>query len=218
MNSIYQKASFLLSVNHMKQLPADEGYEVAFAGRSNAGKSTAINILTNNSGLARTSKTPGRTQLLNFFQLDDSRRLVDLPGYGFAKVPKKIKQHWDALLDEYLRTRECLRGLILLMDCRHPLKLFDEQMILWCAASGLPLHILLTKRDKLKRGQAASVLLQVQAFCEHSEAQARQEGSEAEISVQLFSALQKVGVEQCIKVLDKWLQIAHNDAAANQER
>lgn len=208
MSHIYQKAEFIKSVNHRKQLPADEGMEVAFAGRSNAGKSTAINTLTGQTGLARTSKTPGRTQLLNFFGLDDRRRLVDLPGYGYAKVPKKVKQHWDALLDEYLRTRECLQGLVLLMDCRHPLKEFDQQLIFWCAQSGMPLHILLTKSDKLKKGQAAKALIQVESFIK---SQCQQSEAKDKISVQLFSSLQRQGIDKCLKVLDKWFGITHND-------
>ena len=131
----YHKAEFLLSVAKLSQLPADTGYEVAFAGRSNAGKSSAINVLTNNQQLARTSKTPGRTQLINFFSLDSMHRLVDLPGYGYAKVSRQTKQQWDALLDDYLRSRQSLVGLILLMDCRHPMKEFDNQLIRSCRSA-----------------------------------------------------------------------------------
>ena len=138
----------------LAQCPNDDGCEIAFAGRSNAGKSSAINTLTRNKGLARTSKTPGRTQLINFFQLDEGKRLVDLPGYGYAKVPIAMKRKWDKHLAEYLQLRQSLAGLILLMDIRHPLQEFDLQMLNWAAQAGLPVHILLTKSDKLKRGPA----------------------------------------------------------------
>ena len=146
-----QKAKFALSAAKVEQCPEDQGYEVAFAGRSNAGKSSALNTLTHAS-LARTSKTPGRTQLLNFFSLDDERRLVDLPGYGYAKVPIPLKQHWQKHLEAYLGGRECLRGVILLMDVRHPMTDFDKMMLDWAKASGMPMHILLTKADKLTHG------------------------------------------------------------------
>jgi GTP-binding protein len=197
----YRRASFLISAGKLSQLPPDEGYEVAFAGRSNAGKSSAINVLTGNQQLARTSKTPGRTQLINYFYLDQSRRLVDLPGYGYAKVGKETKQQWDALLDSYLISRQSLRGLILLMDCRHPLKEFDVQMIRWCAAGELALHILLTKSDKLKKGAAANALQAVKAQLRELYPQA---------TVQLFSALKKTGVDNLILILDKWLEIEQN--------
>ena len=200
-DNYYLRAQFLISVGKLSQLPDDTGYEVAFAGRSNAGKSSAINVLTNNQQLARTSKTPGRTQLINYFSLDESRRLVDLPGYGYAKVSKQVKQEWDALLDGYLRSRQSLRGLILLMDCRHPLKEFDQQLIQWCAASGLPLHILLTKSDKLKRGAAANTLQKVKS---------QLKAIMPEATVQLFSALKKTGTDNLILVLDNWLLIEQN--------
>jgi GTP-binding protein len=138
------------------------GAEVAFAGRSNAGKSSAINALTRNSKLARTSRTPGRTQLINFFTVDEHIRLVDLPGYGFAKVPLKVKQEWNKQLEQYLRLRQSLNGLVLLMDIRHPLKDYDRQMIEWAVVTEMRVHILLTKSDKLKRGPAKSTLLTVQ--------------------------------------------------------
>ncbi len=146
-----QKAKFALSAAKVEQCPDDQGYEVAFAGRSNAGKSSALNTLTHAS-LARTSKTPGRTQLLNFFSLDDERRLVDLPGYGYAKVPIPLKQHWQKHLEAYLGSRECLRGVILMMDVRHPMTDFDKMMLDWAKASSMPMHILLTKADKLTHG------------------------------------------------------------------
>jgi len=205
MENYYLNASFLISAAKLSQLPVDDGGEVAFAGRSNAGKSSAINVLTNNQGLARTSKTPGRTQLLNYFELDEKRRIVDLPGYGYAKVPHKIKQQWGSLLDEYLRTRESLKGLILLMDCRHPLKDFDLQLLGWCNEAQLPVHILLTKSDKFKRGAAKSVLLSVRRDIE-----GLFENASDIISIQLFSALKKTGVDELIITLDKWLKIDHN--------
>ena len=151
----YKSVSFLTSAPSIKQCPADTGREIAFAGRSNAGKSSAINTLTRTKGLARTSKTPCRTQLINFFELGADRRLVDLPGYGYAKVPIAMKREWDKHLAEYLQMRQSIAGLVLLMDIRHPLQEFDQQMLNWAAQAGLPVHILLTKADKLKRGPRA---------------------------------------------------------------
>ena len=162
------------------------GAEVAFAGRSNAGKSSAINALTRNTKLARTSRTPGRTQLINFFTVDEHIRLVDLPGYGFAKVPLKVKQEWNKQLDQYLRMRQSLMGLVLLMDIRHPLKDYDRQMIEWAVVTKMRVHILLTKSDKLKRGQAKNTLFTVQND---------QKAYENLISVPLFSSLSHDGCE-----------------------
>jgi GTP-binding protein len=158
----YRRAQFLKSAPTLKECPPDKGAEVAFAGRSNAGKSSAINTLTNNSKLARTSKTPGRTQLLNFFSLDEERRLVDLPGYGFAKVPLAVKNEWQQHLDAYLSARQSLRGLVLLMDIRHPLQPFDTLLLEWAARGRMPVHTLLTKADKLTYGAGKTTLLQVQ--------------------------------------------------------
>ena len=192
----FQLAEFLTSASKVSQCPPDEGWEVAFAGRSNAGKSSAINSLTRNKKLARTSKTPGRTQLLNFFSMSDHQRLVDLPGYGFAKVPKAVKDAWIKQLEGYLQQRQSLRGLILLMDVRHPLQPFDEQMLGWAVAASMPVHILMTKADKLKKGPAKSAMLQVRAKTQqHS----------ALVSVQLFSALKHTGHEELIAVLNAWL-------------
>ena len=157
----FKRAKFLLSAPTLRQCPQDSGCEVAFAGRSNAGKSSAINTLTDNKNMARTSKTPGRTQLINYFEVGQDKRLVDLPGYGYAKVPKAVKAKWDHHLAEYLQLRQSLVGLILLMDIRHPLQDYDQQMLNWAAQAGLPVHILLTKADKLKRGPAKSSLLAV---------------------------------------------------------
>ena len=192
----YRLASFLTSASKFNQCPPDSGWEVAFAGRSNSGKSSAINSLTGNKKLARTSKTPGRTQLINFFHLTEQQRLVDLPGYGFAKVPQAVKREWTKQLEHYLQKRESLRGLVLLMDVRHPLQPFDEQMLGWALAASMPVHILLTKADKLKKGPAKSTLLQVQAqLVEHADL----------VSVQLFSALKHTGHAELIEVLDSWL-------------
>jgi GTP-binding protein len=192
----FRLAEFLTSASKVAQCPPDEGWEVAFAGRSNAGKSSAINSLTGNKKLARTSKTPGRTQLLNFFTLSPEQRLVDLPGYGFAKVPRAVKQAWIKQLEGYLQVRQSLRGMILLMDVRHPMQPFDEQMLSWAVAASMPVHILLTKSDKLKKGPAKASMLQVQARVkEHSEL----------VSVQLFSALKHTGHEELTTVLNSWL-------------
>jgi len=196
MKSIYRQASYLISANKMAQLPKDDGSEVAFAGRSNAGKSSAINVITDQKSLARTSKTPGRTQQINFFQLDENRYLVDLPGYGFAKVPKSVKEQWQNFLAEYLQTRHSLRGLILMMDVRHPLTDFDQQMLKWSCAFEMPVHILLTKADKVSNGKGNAILQQVEKHLA---------GLTGNISVQLFSALKRVGVGEVHKKLDCWL-------------
>jgi len=198
----YRRAAYLTSATRPSQFPPDSGCEVAFAGRSNAGKSSAINVLTGNQRLARTSKTPGRTQMINFFTLDPSRRLVDLPGYGYAKVSQQTKRSWDVLLDDYFRQRQTLEGLILLMDSRHPLKEFDLQVIQWCANIQLPLHILLTKSDKLARGAAARTLQQT-----IGKLQTINPGATA----QLFSSLKKTGIDNLILILDKWLNINQNN-------
>jgi len=192
----YRKVAYLTSAARLSQCPPDEGWEVAFAGRSNAGKSSAINSLTGNSKLAKTSRTPGRTQLINFFELSESQRLVDLPGYGFAKVPLAVKKEWTKQLENYLQQRQCLRGLVLGMDVRHPLQTFDQQMLDWALAAAMPVHVLLTKADKLKNGPASSTLLKVRAALEaHS----------ALVSVQLFSSLKHRGREQLLSVLNSWL-------------
>jgi GTP-binding protein len=192
----YRRAQFLTSAAKLSQCPPDNGWEVAFAGRSNAGKSSAINSLTNNKKLAKTSKTPGRTQLINFFELSETQRLVDLPGYGFAKVPLAVKQEWTKQLENYLQKRQSLRGLILLMDVRRPLQAFDQQMLSWSIEATMPVHILLTKADKLKRGPATSALLKVRAELQDYEGLA---------SAQLFSALKHDGHKELITVLNAWL-------------
>ncbi len=192
----YRQARFLTSASRLAQCPPDEGWEVAFAGRSNAGKSSAINSLTRNHKLARTSKTPGRTQLINFFELTGHQRLVDLPGYGFAKVPQAVKREWTRTLEHYLQHRQSLRGLILLMDVRHPLQPFDQQMLDWALAAAMPVHILLTKSDKLKKGPAKNTLLKVRGqLASHADM----------VTVQLFSALKHTGHEELVAVLNGWL-------------
>ena len=198
MNPIYHQAKFLVSAAKLSQCPMDAGMEVAFAGRSNAGKSSALNALCQQKSLARTSKTPGRTQLLNFFSIDEQRRLVDLPGYGFAKVSEQVKQQWQKALSDYLENRQSLCGVILLVDVRHPMKEFDRQMLEWSNHIELPVHILLTKADKLKRGAAANSLQQIRS-------EIAPFGDR--VSVQLFSALKRQGVDEAHAVLDGWLQL-----------
>ena len=199
MNPLYQKASYLASASRFDNAPADQGLEVAFAGRSNSGKSSAINTITHQKNLARVSKTPGRTQLLNFFRLDDERRLVDLPGYGYAKVPEGMHKSWGAMIESYLSRREALRGVFLIMDIRHPLTEFDDRMIAWCQHYELPIHITLTKSDKLSRGAAQEVLLKVNKILAARSAQP--------VSVQIFSSLKRVGIDQAHAVLDAWLRV-----------
>lgn len=185
---------FLKSAPTLAQCPPDKGIEVAFVGRSNAGKSSALNALTGKQRLARTSKTPGRTQLMNFFRIDDDRRLVDLPGYGFAKVPARVQQEIENFLNAYLSHRQCLQGLILLMDIRHPLMPSDRRLIDFAQAQTLPVHILLTKCDKLKRGASQDTLLKTR----------RDLSGYENISVQTFSALNHLGIEEALLKLDEW--------------
>jgi GTP-binding protein len=196
MNKRYRQARFLTSAARLKQAPPDEGHEIAFAGRSNAGKSSAINALCDQKALARTSRTPGRTQLLNFFEIDPQRRLVDLPGYGYARVARDIKHDWQGTLADYLQQRRCLRGLILMMDARHPLKPYDVQMLAWANQIPLPVHVLLTKVDKLNRKESGAALKQVQ--------EALREFS-TDFSVQLFSALKRWGIDEAHAQMDRWL-------------
>ena len=191
----YNQATFVTSAANIAACPPESLAEVAFAGRSNAGKSSAINAITNQTRLARISKTPGRTQLINFFGLAEGRFLVDLPGYGFAKVPLSVKNKWQEELEKYLRRRQVLCGLILLSDIRHPLKDFDRMMIDWAVQSGLPLHLLLTKSDKLKRGAAQNTLLAVQKELKPF----------SNVTVQLFSSLKNDGVTEVRAKLDEWL-------------
>ncbi|WP_293647487.1 ribosome biogenesis GTP-binding protein YihA/YsxC [Thiolapillus sp.] len=198
-DNYYRQASFLTSAAKFSQCLPDEGFEVAFAGRSNAGKSSAINVICDHRGLAKTSKTPGRTQLINFFELDEERRLVDLPGYGYAKVSVSIKKDWQGNLAIYLEKRQCLKGLVLMMDSRHPLKGFDVQMLEWAAHIGLPVHVLLTKADKLKKGPASASFHKVKSALKEMD---------GEFSVQLFSSLKKTGVAEAHRKLNQWLDRA----------
>jgi GTP-binding protein len=195
MSQFYRQAHYTISATQLSELPPDIGLEVAFAGRSNAGKSSAINTITDHKALARISKTPGRTQMINFFALDDTRTLVDLPGYGYAKVPEQMKIRWQQNLGQYLDTRESLQGLMIMMDIRHPLKQFDIQMIRWSNQKDLDVHILLTKSDKLKHGAAMATLHSVLAEIKKLELNA---------SAQLFSSLKKTGRDEAIAKLDSW--------------
>ena len=194
---LFNKTSFLMSAPSIKQSPTDEGKEVAFAGRSNAGKSSVINTLTENKKLARTSKTPGRTQLLNFFSLSEDRRLVDLPGYGFAKVPIIVKRNWNRNLAGYLQERQSLVGVVILMDIRHPLQKYDWQIIRWASESKMPIHLLLTKSDKLTRGAINNVLLSV-------EEELAKEKLSASFTIQAFSSIKKFGLDELKQKLTIW--------------
>jgi GTP-binding protein len=191
------RAAFTLSAPDIRRLPDDYGIEVAFAGRSNAGKSSALNTLTNQKGLARTSKTPGRTQLINVFEIAENKRLIDLPGYGFAQVPLEMKKKWQKALGEYLEKRECLKGLVVLMDIRHPLKDLDKDLIQWAVDSELPILVLLTKSDKLSQGQRSTEVLKVKKVLkEHN----------ANIKVQAFSSLKRTGSEEATETITNWFK------------
>lgn len=193
MSNPLARGAFVAAAHTLRQLPADGGREVAFAGRSNAGKSSALNALCNQNALARTSKTPGRTQQLVYFQVEAEKYLVDLPGYGYAKVPLDLRAHWEQVIEDYFRTRAALAGLIVVMDIRHPLRDYDRQMLAFAAARGLPAHGLLTKADKLGRGQQTQTLAAVRRELP------------AEVGVQVFSAETRTGVEQARGVVAGWL-------------
>ena len=184
---LFDRAAYTASAHDLEQLPPDVGREVAFVGRSNSGKSSAINALANHRRLAYVSKTPGRTQLINFFTLGDDRTLVDLPGYGYAEVPARVKAHWQNVMAAYVSTRAALRGLVLIMDARHPLKPLDIKLLDWYLPTGKPVHCLLTKSDKLSRSEQAlilrSVIKQMQA-------------AQHDVTAQLFSSLKKEGIEE----------------------
>ena len=194
-NNPYRVATYVISAHQLKQLPEDIGFEVAFAGRSNAGKSSAINTLTDKMALSRTSKTPGRTQQIVIFDIDEQRRIADLPGYGYAKVPEKLRAHWKVVMEQYFNQRRSLKGVVLVMDIRHPMRPFDEQMLHWSHASHIPCHILLTKADKLKRGPAQSTLLKVRKALPES------------ATVQVFSAKNRQGLKELILQLNRWYNI-----------
>jgi GTP-binding protein len=233
MSNPLQGAQFVLAAHRISQLPADQGAEVAFAGRSNAGKSSALNALTNHKGLARTSKTPGRTQQMVAFSLPPYKdvpvpraqdaqerppaqfdgqpppdmRLIDLPGYGYAKVPLEMREHWKLEIDAYLHQRRSLRGLVLIVDIRHPLKEFDRQMLEFCFATQLPCHLLLTKADKLSRGQATQALATLRK-------QFAAEGLHA--TAQIFSSSAGTGVEEARQAV---MTLLHQPrAGAHQDR
>lgn len=194
--SHYNKATFLLSAADVKQLPPDEGFEVAIVGRSNAGKSSVLNCITQNKKLARVSKTPGRTQQINVFVLDDDRRLMDLPGYGFANAPVREQRKWEQTINDYFSDRECLRGLILVMDIRHPFKDSDMQMLDFCQHYSLPVHVLLNKSDKLSKGAAKTVVLDTEPLL----------AAYDKVTLQVFSAQKNIGVKELHSVLDKWYE------------
>ncbi len=195
------RAQYMLAAHNPQQLPPDGGFEVAFAGRSNAGESSALNAICQQNALARVSKTPGRTQQLVFFDIPPTtdRFLVDLPGYGYAKVPKHLQAHWQAFIDKYFRTREALKGLVVVMDIRHPLRDYDKQMLGYAVSRGLPAHAILTKADKLGRGAQGNALLAVR-----KDMQAEYRDA---VSVQLFSGESKQGVDEARAVIGRWLRI-----------
>jgi len=197
MSNPLNAARYLLSAHNVGQLPPDGGHEVAFAGRSNAGKSSALNALAGHNALARVSKTPGRTQQLVFFEVQPQRCLVDLPGYGYAKVPQDLQAHWQAFIDRYFRQREALKGLVVVMDIRHPLKDYDRQMLGYAVQRGLPAHALLTKADKFGRGQQGNALQAVrrELFSAYGDS----------VGVQTFSGESKQGVDEARKVVADWL-------------
>jgi len=199
----FQSARFITSAPDIRHLPADEGLEVAFAGRSNAGKSSALNALTRQKSLARTSKTPGRTQQINVFSLDDERRLIDLPGYGFAKVPLAMKHKWQEALSEYLQKRQCLRGLVVLMDIRHPLKDLDQELIHWAVSSDLPVLVVLTKADKLNSGARKATLMKIQEALP---------GFNGDVQAITFSSLNKSGLPDLERVLQGWFTLPTDEA------
>jgi len=193
MSNFLSTAAYKLAAHLPRQLPADDAREVAFAGRSNAGKSSALNAMCNQHRLAKTSKTPGRTQQLVYFEVVPNRYLVDLPGYGYAKVPADLRAHWQEFINKYFQTRESLKGLVVVMDVRHPLREFDLAMLEFARARGLPAHCLLTKADKLSRGAAASSY------------QAVKKELGADASVQLFSSENKQGIDEARAIVTRWL-------------
>jgi GTP-binding protein len=196
----FNTAKFLVSAPSLKQCPPEQGAEVAFAGRSNAGKSSALNSLTRNSKLARTSKSPGCTQLINFFTLESTPdyRIVDLPGYGYAKVSKAMKERWQEHLTEYLDARQCLKGLVLVMDVRNPMQDLDKMLVKRALDSQRPLHLILTKSDKISRGAAQNTLFQLRQGLKKS-------GLEELVTAQTFSSVTGDGVDELAKKLTSWL-------------
>lgn len=203
--ALFQEAQFFISADKLTDLPPPSGIEIAFAGRSNSGKSSAINTLANRNRLAFVSKTPGRTQLINFFSLGNGRFLVDLPGYGYAKVPEAMRVHWQSVLSRYLMERESLYGLVLIMDARHPLTPLDHQMLNWFIPTCKPVHVLLTKADKLSKQQATTTLRTVRAELERTY---------PNCTVQLFSSLKRIGLDEAEAMIGKWLSASPEDVAA----
>lgn len=203
--ALFQEARFFISADKLTDLPPPSGIEIAFAGRSNSGKSSAINTLANRNRLAFVSKTPGRTQLINFFSLGNDRFLVDLPGYGYAKVPEAMRVHWQSVLSRYLMERESLYGLVLIMDARHPLTPLDRQMLNWFIPTCKPVHVLLTKADKLSKQQATTTLRTVRAELERTY---------PNCTVQLFSSLKRIGIDEAEAMIGKWLSALREDAGA----
>lgn len=195
--STYPNIKFVTSAAEASQLAPDEGCEVAFAGRSNSGKSTAINAITHRTGLARVSRTPGRTQLINFFEVSPARRLVDLPGYGFAKVPERVRLKWLALMEHYFNVRESLVGLVLIVDSRRGLGAQDAVMLEWILARDRQAHVLLTKADKLNQRDSQRVLKQTREAC-----------ADTAVTTQLFSAHSQLGFDEARGVMDRWLAVA----------
>ena len=202
----FRQTKFLLSAPNIYNMPTDEGLEIAFAGRSNAGKSSALNAITDQKNLARSSKTPGRTQLINIFQVNNHLSLIDLPGYGFAEVPLAVKQEWQKSLGEYMQQRKSMKGIVILMDIRHPLKPLDKQLIDWSLESNLNILILLTKADKLKRGAQKNQLLRVKNDLPKNKA----------INIVPFSALKKQGIEESINILNSWYDQYLSEEALHQ--
>ena len=198
--SLFRGASFYITAHHLTDLPPPLGPEIAFAGRSNAGKSSAINTLVDHNRLAFVSKTPGRTQQINFFSLPGGAFLVDLPGYGYAKVQRELRAHWEQLLSTYLQTRASLFGMVLIMDARHPLTPLDVRMLDWFASTGKPVHVLLSKADKLTRQECQKTLRAVQT---------RLHEYAPNYTAQLFSSLKKQGMDETEEVISAWLGIKH---------
>lgn len=206
--NVFRELRFTMGAASLRQLPADRGAEVAFGGRSNSGKSTAINVVAGRRALARTSKTPGRTQQINFFDLDQGRRIVDLPGYGFAKAPRGAQDAWGRLVEGYLGTRQSLAGLVLLVDVRRPLTDLDRRMVSWCEHAGLALHLVLTKADKVSRSQAVRAL---------SQTRGELEALRIPCSSQLFSALKREGLDALLERLLEWLDVTQASAPEEVE-
>ena len=202
---LLQKAKFLTSANHINELPKDDGLEIAFAGRSNAGKSSAINSLSRQNRLAYVSKQPGRTQLVNFFEIEERKYLVDLPGYGYAKVPESMRKHWQKTLPIYLQQRQSLVGLVIVMDIRNPLTALDINMLDWFAPRQKPIHVLLTKCDKLSKDKQNKTLFSVQKELENQWSTFYQ----TPCTAQLFSSLKKIGLEEADGVLETWLSFSY---------